>query len=92
MNNIKKILCPVDFSEYANEALKHALLIAEKNHSSIHLLHVLPKINYYDWNMNTSYPLISEELLDNEKSETKNKLIGLLKNVKLRKSIFGHNL
>lgn len=82
MNDFKKILCPIDFSEYANEALKFALLLAEKNQSSLHLFHVLAKINYYDWNMNGIYPLISEELLDNEKRETENKLIDLVKKLK----------
>jgi universal stress protein A len=82
MNKFKKILCPIDFSEYANEALKFAVLLAEKNRSSLHLIHVLPKINYYDWNMNGVYPLISEELLDNEKRETENKLIDLVKKLK----------
>ena len=82
MNKFKKILCPIDFSEYANEALKFAVLLAEKNRSSLHLIHILPKINYYDWNMNGVYPLISEELLDNEKRETENKLIDLVKKLK----------
>lgn len=82
MNDIKKILCPIDFSEYANEALKYALLLAEKNLSSLHLFHVLPKMNYYDWNMNGVYPLISEEVLDNEKNETENRLIDLVKKLK----------
>ncbi len=82
MNDFKKILCPIDFSEYADEALKFALLLAEKNQSSLHLFHVLPKINYYDWNMNGVYPLISEEILDNEKSETENKLIELVNKLK----------
>jgi universal stress protein A len=82
MNKFKKILCPIDFSEYANEALKFAVLLAEKNRSSLHLIHIFPKINYYDWNMNGVYPLISEELLDNEKRETENKLIDLVKKLK----------
>ena len=63
MNTFKKILCPIDFSEHADEALKFAVLLAEKNQSSIHLFHVIPEINYYDWNMNGVYPLISEEIL-----------------------------
>jgi universal stress protein A len=82
MNDFKKILCPIDFSEYANEALKFAILLAERNQASLKLFHVLPKINYYDWNMNGVYPLISEELLDNEKRETENKLIDLVKKLK----------
>jgi nucleotide-binding universal stress UspA family protein len=79
MNTFKKILCPIDFSEHADEALKFAVLLAEKNQSSIHLFHVIPEINYYDWNMNGVYPLISEEILNNERNEAKNKLIELVK-------------
>ncbi len=79
MNTFKKILCPIDFTEHADEALKFAVLLAEKNQSSIHLFHVIPEINYYDWNMNGVYPLISEEILNNERNEAKNKLIELVK-------------
>ncbi|MCX6186120.1 MAG: universal stress protein [Bacteroidetes bacterium] len=82
MNDIKKILCPIDFSEYANEALKYALLLAEKNLSELHLFHVLPKMNYYDWNMNGVYPLISEDIIDNERDETNKKLLALVDKLK----------
>ncbi|MCK8142189.1 universal stress protein [Flavobacterium sp. I-SCBP12n] len=38
---MKRILVPTDFSEYAENALKTAALIAKKNNSEIYLLHLL---------------------------------------------------
>ena len=39
---IKKILCPVDFSDNANHALKYALAFASVYDSEVLLLHVMP--------------------------------------------------
>jgi len=38
---MKKILVPIDFSQYSENALKVAAKIARKNNSEIHLLHML---------------------------------------------------
>jgi nucleotide-binding universal stress UspA family protein len=37
---IHKILCPVDFSDYSQRALRHAFAIARRNHSELTVLHV----------------------------------------------------
>ncbi|HEX2966902.1 MAG TPA: universal stress protein [Syntrophorhabdaceae bacterium] len=43
----KKILCPVDFSEFTDEILEYALDIARKYDSELHLIHIIPNLNYF---------------------------------------------
>lgn len=43
----KKILCPVDFSEFTDEFLGYALDIAKKYNAELHLLHIIPNLNYF---------------------------------------------
>jgi universal stress protein A len=78
MSAINKILCPVDFSDYSNAALEMALQIAEANKASLHLIYVLPKMNYYDWTLTGTMPLIEDDLfeqLDKNAREQLNKLV-----------------
>jgi len=42
-----KILIPVDFSEYTDHILGYATEIARKFGSSIHLIHVMPNMDYF---------------------------------------------
>jgi nucleotide-binding universal stress UspA family protein len=42
-----KILVPVDFSEYTDEILEYAEEIAKKFGSSLHLIHVIPTMDYF---------------------------------------------
>ena len=42
-----KILVPIDFSEYTDEILEYASEIAKKFGSSLHLIHVIPTMNYF---------------------------------------------
>jgi len=42
-----KILVPVDFSEYTDDILRCAAEIARKFGSSVHLLHVIPNMDYF---------------------------------------------
>ncbi len=42
-----KILVPVDFSEYTEEILEYAMEIARKFGSSLHLVHVIPTMDYF---------------------------------------------
>lgn len=44
---LKKILCAVDFSEFTNEITSYAVEIAKKFGSELHLLHVIPSLNYF---------------------------------------------
>ncbi len=41
------IVCPVDFSEYTEGILKYAVSIAKKYDARVHLLHVIPNLNYF---------------------------------------------
>lgn len=43
----KKILCPVDFSEFTDEILEYALDIAKKYNAELHLIHIIPNLNYF---------------------------------------------
>jgi len=43
----EKILVPVDFSEYKDEILEYATEIARRFDSSLHLLHVIPTMDYF---------------------------------------------
>ena len=42
-----KILVPLDFSDYTDEIMNVAVQIAEKFASAIHLLHVIPNMDYF---------------------------------------------
>jgi nucleotide-binding universal stress UspA family protein len=42
-----KILVPIDFSEYTDEILEYAAEIAKKFGSSLHLIHVIPTMDYF---------------------------------------------
>jgi universal stress protein A len=43
----KKILCPVDFSEFTEDILSYGVGIAKKFDAELHLLHVIPNLNYF---------------------------------------------
>ncbi len=43
----RKILVPLDFSDYTEEIMNVAVQIAEKFDSAIHLLHVIPNMDYF---------------------------------------------
>jgi universal stress protein A len=42
-----KILYPVDFSDYAEEILEYAVAVASRFNSELHLIHVIPNLNYF---------------------------------------------
>ncbi len=43
----RKILVAVDFSEFTGEIMEYALAIARKFDSELHLIHVIPNLNYF---------------------------------------------
>jgi len=43
----KKILYPIDFSEYTEDITSYAVNIAKKFNSELHLLHIIPNLNYF---------------------------------------------
>ena len=40
MIELRRLLCPVDFSEHSQRALRHALTIARRHESEVTVLHV----------------------------------------------------
>jgi len=76
-----KILCPVDFSEFTEEILAYATELAKKFNAELHVIHVIPNLNYF-----TPYEsfLTPENLVAIEKNITKevaNDFDNLLKNI-----------
>jgi nucleotide-binding universal stress UspA family protein len=43
----KKIVCPVDFSEFTDEIIEYGVSIAKKFDAELHLLHIIPNLNYF---------------------------------------------
>ena len=43
----KKILCPVDFSQFTQEVINYAIDIAKKYGSELHVMHVVPNMTYF---------------------------------------------
>jgi nucleotide-binding universal stress UspA family protein len=43
----KKILCPVDFSEFTDEIIDYAVDITKKFNAKLHMIHVIPNLNYF---------------------------------------------
>jgi universal stress protein A len=43
----KKIVCPIDFSEFTDEILKYAVNITKKFNAELHLIHIIPNLNYF---------------------------------------------
>ena len=80
----KKVLCPVDFSEFTAEIVQYAHDIAKKYGAELHMLHVLPNLTYY-----TPYEsfLTPENLIAIEKSiqsEVDNDFTNLMKHLDVK--------
>ncbi len=43
----KKIVCPIDFSEFTEDTVNYGVAIAKKFEAELHLLHVIPNLNYF---------------------------------------------
>lgn len=85
----KKILCPVDFSQFTQDVINYALDLAEKYGAELHVMHVVPNMTYF-----TPYEsfLTPENLVAIEKNiqdEVEKKFTKLLKHdtVPTRKAI-----
>ncbi|MEJ5995264.1 universal stress protein [Pedobacter sp. Du54] len=77
---MKKILVPIDYSSYSDQAVRHAIQIAKKINAEIHLFHgleipeLLPMAGVMMW------PLENFEELKEESDERLEKYIDVLKN------------
>ena len=43
----KKILCPVDFSQFTQDVINYAVDLAKKYGAELHVLHVVPNMTYF---------------------------------------------
>ncbi len=43
----KKILCPVDFSQFSQEVVDYAVDLAIKYGAELHIMHVIPNMTYF---------------------------------------------
>jgi len=43
----KKIVCPIDFSEFTDEILEYAVNITKKFNAELYLLHIIPNLTYF---------------------------------------------
>ena len=43
----KKILCPVDFSEFTKDVVAYAADISRQYGAELHVLHVIPNLTYF---------------------------------------------
>jgi len=60
MLKIDKILFPTDFSECANQALPHALYLAEKYNAELHMLHGIVLHNDDPYNPDLHFPNVED--------------------------------
>lgn len=69
MEDIKKILFPVDFSKISQKIVPHVLLIAEKFDAEIHLMFVTRVLEHfaYMYVSDTSIANIEQEIMDGSK-------------------------
>ena len=70
MVNIKKILCPVDYSVSSSEAMKYAAHIAGEEGAKVYLLHVIDVRSYgHESPLDIEMPKPSPENLERVKKE-----------------------
>lgn len=64
MIQIRRILCPTDFSKPAGRAVAYAAELARSVGAELILLHVIPEMNYplRSFGMASAYPHLQEEL------------------------------
>jgi len=74
MKEVKNILCPLDFSEHSQRACDLAFLLAQAHRSSVTLVYVFPRFNYYDLGMPGMYYPIPMEDVNALMAESKHKL------------------
>lgn len=48
MSSVKKILCAIDFSERSYNALEKAVEMASESGAELHLVHVVPRLDYLE--------------------------------------------
>lgn len=74
MDNINKILVPIDFSNYSKKALRYAVNFAKKFNSKIYLVYVVEPVIYpSDFSMGqVTFPVSDIEMNEKAKDELNN--------------------
>lgn len=84
MKEVKNILCPLDFSEHSQKACDLAFQLARAYGSSVTLVYVFPRFNYYDLGMPGMYYPIPMEDVNALIAESKNKLEAAAQDLKTK--------
>jgi len=74
MKRIKKVLCPIDFSDLSEETLEIAIQLAEKYGAVFHLIYVLPRPNFYDWTLTGMSNIILDDWFEKTKIDVQKKI------------------
>ncbi|OHB39259.1 MAG: hypothetical protein A3C38_06425 [Planctomycetes bacterium RIFCSPHIGHO2_02_FULL_50_42] len=76
MVNIKKILCPVDYSVCSSEAMKYAAHIAAEDDAKVYLMHVIDIRSFgHESPLDTEIPKPSPETLERIRKELAEDLV-----------------
>jgi len=83
MAKFKKILVPVDFTEYSDQAISYAEMLAKTFHAEILLFHVIEQFTYsvsdtiQVMDHYTTLKKIAQQMLDNKKKQLGKKGLGV---------------
>ena len=89
MIEVKRIVCPTDFSPTSSRAVDYAAAMADSFGARLLLLHVIPEMTYplRSFGMSSSFPHLKEELHERARDALKERSNDVLKkmpNVKVR--------
>jgi universal stress protein A len=82
---ITKILCPADFSEYSDQALRYAVFLAKSHGAKLLLLHVIEHLHRFDHYMILA--LTPQEIKVKMEDEANHRLRSLASEVKSRTKV-----
>ncbi|HNR09187.1 MAG TPA: universal stress protein [Saprospiraceae bacterium] len=82
MKRIKKILCPVDFSDMSEETLEIAIQLAEKYAAAFHIIYVLPRPNFYDWTLTGMSNIVLDDWFEKTKKDVDKKIKAMVEMIR----------
>lgn len=87
MRAFKKILCPLDFSEYSTMALRYAVALAQENEAPLVLCHSVPDLSQTISYLHGDYVGTVHEALISKAKEKMDSFVGKTDNVQTMKII-----
>ena len=89
MIELKRIVCPTDFSPTSSKAVDYAATLADSFGAELVLLHVIPEMTYplRSFGMSSSFPHLKEELHERARDALRERIAKMhesLPNVKVR--------